>query len=491
MAGNLSSLLSVILPKRRANPKGVSATPTFNPPSADQPLSSPAYREHLVDIFDTRAIQDSRTLLRDLFKHDPDVSSAVNAYLTVADTEPLFFVRDPEGRIDRNGHQLLAQVLQLLTTQIDYTQGFLMKPSLATHSEMMRYMLLLRGAIGVELVFDKNMVPSEIRHVDMNSITWVERSPGLYKPMQNVPGRNDPIDLDIPNFFVGFFRRDPTQIYTYSNFVAAINTIAARQQVINDLYRIMRTTGFPRTSIKVIEEVLVKNAPAGVRANQDQLRQWLNDRLREIGSTFSTMRADQAFVHFDSVEAKIINDKNPGATLDIKPIIDTLNAQNQAALKTMATIIGRGESGVNTASVEARIFSMNADQLNQPIADIYSKMFTMALRLQGHPGYVECRFRKAELRPEMELEPHYVMRAARLKEDLSLGIIDDDEYHIQMYGRIRPDGAPTLSGTGFMQAGKGARVDTESISPNSDPMGRSLTPEGSKSARSKQVKKSQ
>ena len=74
------------------------------------------------------------------------------------------------------------------------------------------------------------------------------------------------------------------------------------------------------------------------------------------------------------------------------------------------------------------------------------------------------------------------MRASRLKQDLSLGIIGDDEYHLEMYGRIRPEEAPELSGTGFMESST-ITVDEEKVTPNSDPLGRSLSPEGSEHAR--------
>lgn len=71
------------------------------------------------------------------------------------------------------------------------------------------------------------------------------------------------------------------------------------------------------------------------------------------------------------------------------------------------------------------------------------------------------------------------MKQDRLLKDLSRGIISDDEYHMQMYNRPRPDYAPELSGTGFYEA-MGSAIDASSISPNSDPLGRSITPEGSK-----------
>lgn len=481
MAINIQSVLKVILPTR-TDPKGVSQTSTFRPSATNQILTMPAYQEHLSDISTTRLSQSSQVLLKSLFVHDPDVSAAVAAFLTVANTKPSFIVKDVDGQIDRAGQQALNLILTALTTRFDYSKGFQLRPSLESICDNMRYMVLLRGGVAAELVLNKLKIPESIRQVDLATLRWTEPVVNSYIPKQIVPGSGTEVILDIPTFFVSFFRRDPTTIYTNSPFVSAINTIAARAEVINDLYRIMKFTGYPRIEITVMEEILKKQAPANIQADAEQLDSWVSTQLQAISSTVSTMRADQAFVHTDSVEAKIMNEKNPSAGLNIDGIISALNAQNQAGLRSMSTILGRGESGVNTASVEARIFAMNAGEINGPVGDIWSQILTMAIRISGfETSYVECSFAPAEMRSELELEPQLIMKATRLKADLSLGIISDDEYHLEMYGRIRPDTAPELSGTGFDTSGPAA--NTDNVSPNGDPLGRSLTPPGSKSAK--------
>jgi hypothetical protein len=400
----------------------------------------------------------------------------------------MFKVYTSDGELDREGAKDLNTIIQALTSTTDYSLGFQFKYTLEEISEQFRYMLLLRGGVGAELVFDKFLTPKEVRHIDLAEINWYEKQAGVYKPEQEPPNANDVISLDIPNFFTKFYRQNPTEIYSESPFVSSINTVASRQQVINDLYRIMQKTGYPRLEITVIEEVLRKSAPESVKGSENELMTWMNARLQEIATGVATLRPDAAYVHFDAVEATILNEGGPAKALNAKDIIDVLNAQNQAALKTMATIIGRGETGVNTASVEARVFSMSADSINVPIAALYSEMFTLAMRLLGFDGYVKCEFAKAELRPDLELEPQRIMKQTRQLEQLSLGLITDDEYHMMMNGRPRPDSAPELSGTGF-QANTGS-VDAEGISPNSDPLGRSVASEGStKQARSNEVKK--
>ena len=261
--------------------------------------------------------------------------------------------------------------------------------------------------------------------------------------------------MDIPTFFTSYFRNDPTSIYADSPWVSVINTVAARQQIVNDLYRIMQITGYPRIVVSVLEEVMTKNMPVDVQMDEGRRRQWANDRFNELRTVMANPTANQAIVTWDSYDFKMLNEKAPGMEMDISPIMEMLNAQNQAALKVMATVIGRGTQGVNTSTVEARIFSMNADQLNRPIADLLSQLFTFGIRMMGFDGYVEYGFKNAELRPDLELEPQRLLKQNRLLTNLSLGVIDDVEYSIEMLGRAPHKGAPPLAGTGFMNPAAG------------------------------------
>jgi hypothetical protein len=489
MAGLGSAILSIIAPKSKAKSGGVSATGTYNPQQSQNVLTAPNYQDHLTDIFSSRQADDARTLIMSLLVHDPDMSAAVHGYLTMANTKMVTLVRDLDGQIDAEATKALMQRIKFMTAPTDYTKGFQMKQTVEQWCEEIRYMILARGGAGIELIMDEKMLPADLRNVDLNSVEWFEKKPGEYKPRQKVSGMTDGINLDIPTFFVAFYRQNPTTIYSNSPFVATINTIAARQQVINDLYRIMQYTGYPRMEVKVVEEVLRKNMPTNVKLDETKQKEWINARMSEIQNSVTDIRADTVFVHMDSVEPGIMNDKAPGAGIDISKVIETLNAQNQAGLKTMATVIGRGASGVNTGSVEARLASMYADELNGPVAAILANVFSFMIHQDGFQGFAEVEFVKGELRPELELEPQLTMRQSRLLTDLSHGLITDLEYHLQMYHRLPPDGAPELSGTGFMNPAPAGGGRADEVTPNSDPLGRSLAPEGSKMAKSNQVKK--
>ncbi|PZP71777.1 hypothetical protein [Methylorubrum populi] len=488
MADNLTSKLLAIVPfKKKAKTGGTANTATYNPQNADQVLTLPQYREHQDDLFTDRLTDNSQALMRKLMQHDPDVSGTVNGYLTLADTQMIVYAETIEGEVDEEKSRELQQLVTKLSFQTDYTLGFQLRQGMYRQAEELRYMLLMRGAIGAELVFDKAGLPDSIRNVDMASIRWNEKQPGQYKPGQVVPGVNDPVPIDTPAFFVGFYRRDPTAIYTYSPFVSVINTVAARQQVINDLYRIMRATGYPRIEITVLEEILLKSMPATFKQpGQEQARQdWLNARYAEIQTAFDNIAVDQSLVHSDAVEISMLNEKAPGTALNVEPIINVLNAQNQAALKTMPTLLGRGTSGVNTGSVEARMAALFADQLNEPVADVLARMLSFVLHQSGYAGFARVEFEPAELRPWTELEPQLTLRSSRLLQDLSLGTITDIEYHLWVHKRLPPPGSPKLSGTGFLDAQAAPEGDTsgtsktrpEDVSPKTDSVGRAASPD--------------
>lgn len=481
----VNAAVTVLLPKKKPKPDGSSSTPTFNPTNVDNPLSSPAYRNHLEDIFASRTSLDSRALIKSLLVQDPDMSATLSAYLTAADTEPMFLVKDVNDQIDPAGQLTLTGIIKNLTVRNDYaTEGFKVTKAMSHLTEEMRYMILAQGCVGNELILNKELWPSELRTVDMNSIQWFEKKAGKFTPRQTtLTGAF--IDLDIPTFFVSWYRQDPTNIYSYSPFVSAINTIAARQQVINDLYRIMKVTGYPRMDVTILEEVLVKSMPKNLDtpALKDQ---FIRNQLASVTTALANLRPEQAFVHTDSVTADTVNSSGSAMSLDITSIISTLNAQNQAGLRVMSSIIGRGESGVNTASAEARIFSMNADALNKPVAENLAQAFTLALRMTGSLSNVEVKFKNAEMRPALELEPQLTMKASRLKSDLSLGIITDEYYHLEMYGRLPPPGTPMLSGTGF--DAPTPTVDPAAAATNNDPTNKD-TPAGSASANKRGVAK--
>jgi hypothetical protein len=468
------SLGEIILPKGRGVKEGRGYSPTFDP--RNPVLTVPLYRDHLTDVYTTRAATDSRALIEQFANFDPDVSAAINAFLAVAgSSDPVIYAYDENDEPDAEGVALGQQIIAALTTNNDYSQGFSNKPTLDALVNDHRYVILLRGGTAAELILNKAYIPYELRLVDPADLEWREQKNGKPSPIQKPAGSNVEIDLNIPTFFTSNFHQSPLNVYTYSTFVAAINTIASRQLVINELYRIMKIVGYPRVDISVLEDVLATAAPPAYRSDPVKMRGFVEGEIERIRARISTLGSADAFVHSSAIEAKIINDKNPSAGLQIDNVIEVLNAQNQAALKVMPAVVGKANNG-QVASTEARLFALSADALNRTVAGLLTKSLTLAARLSGYAGRIECVFPPVELRPVMELEAQKTMKASRLKDDLSRGIISDMEYSMDVYGRPPLKGAPQLSGTNFLTPV--IEPDATKVTPNTDSLGRSQTAEG-------------
>ena len=149
--------------------------------------------------------------------NDPDMSAALNGYLTMSNTDPVVIVRTFDGEIDPDSTRIAHDLMTLLGTRVDYTLKFRLKPSFRAICESLRWMLLVRGGLAVEAVVGKQLEPQELRIIDPKDITWTEVKLGDPTPLQTVSGQPD-VDLNVPNVFFSYFRRDPTTVYPRSFF---------------------------------------------------------------------------------------------------------------------------------------------------------------------------------------------------------------------------------------------------------------------------------
>jgi hypothetical protein len=81
--------------------------------------------------------------------------------------------------------------------------------------------------------------------------------------------------------------------------------------------------------------------------------------------------------------------------------------------------------------------------------EMYSRIFTLALRLYGLDVTAEFKYAEINLRPELELEAFKSQKQSRILELLSLGVISDAQASMELTGTLPPEGYTSLSGTMF------------------------------------------
>lgn len=441
-----------------SNPKVV------NPDTQEGDVYSPTAFQMYQDVGNLRNLGDQNDVIKQLERYDPDMANAIWATLRFASTPLNIIFKNDKGEFDAkktNEFKMLLKANWLISVN---------DPSAEELSDQIMRQLFLYGATGLEVVLNKFKYPTRFVVVKNQLVEWKMKK-GQYVPFQKKPGGNGEINLDIPTFFFQSLDKDPDDAAAESPLLPAIQAIVFKQQVIGDIQRVLKRTGYPRLKVTVLEEVLRKNAPVKVKGDDKKLSKWLADQKQAIGVELAKVKPEDAVVIFDSLAIDTLENKN-ASSVDFRPIMEILDGQVVSALKSLPSILGKGTGGSqNIASVEAMVFMNTPQYLQKRASKLMSQAYTMTARLAGMKGFVEVYHDPINLRPELELEPQKLAKQNRILQLQSFGLINDSEAALELGIDHLPD--EPLSGTQFLTGGP--EVDTENISPNTDPLGRSIT----------------
>jgi hypothetical protein len=423
------------------------------------PLPYSAY----YDTSNLRASGDTSDIINNLQKYDPDTANAIWAIIRFASTPIQMHFITEKGEFD-------ADKTRQFKTILDNTWlASVAAPNIDELADNIVMELFMHGGIGIEVVLDAFKLPTRYVSVASKEISWRKKN-GIYQPFQTAQGKE--INLEIPTFFFGNTDRHPDQATADSPILAAIQAVVFKQQVITDIQRVIRRAGYPRHKVTILEEVMQKNAPGDVRMDPNKLAKWLTDQKKLIGEAMSKLNPEDAIVIFDSIEVDYLSTQG-SMTVDFRPIVEILDSQLTSALKVLPSILGKGSAGgsQNIASVESMVFLNTPTFLQKRCDKLLSQVMTMTARLLGMKGSILVKHEPINLRPELELEPQRLAKQNRILQLQSFGHIDDSEAALALGIDHLPK--EELSGTLFLDGGP--ETDTENISPNEDPLGRSIS----------------
>lgn len=464
-------------------PVGIASTTPTTGQDPGAALTNPLlsyFNQTLASLRDTgRNFEAIRTLGR---VHG-DFSAAISTAVRLADTPCRFKVYDKNHQLSPDGSNLLRSIIVRMNNLADYSQGFDDRPTFETVKENLLRSIPLTGACAVELVLDKARLPYRLQPVSVEALKFKNSKDtiggsGDNKTYRIVPyisaGSND-IDLDIPTFFYASLDQDLTTAYSYSPMEPGINTSFFHAETVDDIRRVVKRSGHSRLLVSLMVEEIKKSAPPETQMDADKLQAWLETVRTTVEDQIGDLKPEDALILYDSAEASYLNSEI-GASADYKPLMETIDSILATALKTPAAVVGKRTStgSQNTSSTESLLYIKTAEGMHTPVESVLSRAMTLAVRLFGFDGYVQCKLTPIDLRPEIELEAFRSMHQARILELLSLGFLSDDEAAELLDTGPRAPGAPALSGTMFYSssAAGGSVPNT-----NNDPVKRALTPE--------------
>ena len=422
---------------------------------------TPATYSAYYDASTIRSSGDTETILKNLQKYDADSSNAIWSVLRFADTELDIYFVDDKGVFDADKTQ------QFIATLDSTWLGTVGAPNPRELSVNIMQQLFMFGGLGMEVILDEFKLPTRFVTIAAKEIKWRKKN-GVFLPFQEAQGKE--IKLDIPTFFYANTDLHPDQAISDSPLLSAIQAVTFKQTVINDIQRVIRRAGYPRHRVKILEDILIKNAPGDIRHDPEKLEKWVIKQKKDISDGLSKLNPEDAIVVFDSVEIDYLSTQG-SMTVDFRPIVEVLDSQLTSSLKVLPSILGKGSGSQNIASVETMVFINTPTFLQNRADKMLSQAYTLSARLMGLKGTIRVKHRPINLRPELELEPQKLAKQNRILQLQSFGHITDSEAAIELGINHLPEN--DLSGTLFLDSGPS--TDTANISPNADPLGRSIS----------------
>jgi hypothetical protein len=422
-----------------------------------------------------RNLRTTPEIIRALCRVNPDASAALAAFLRVGIPEKyIVLARDPDGSINDDGTRLAYEIMQRMDKMPGYASGFSQVDSLRSVSESLAKEAVIEGALAMELVLDKGRLPYKFQPVAVKGIKFYPDVSGGtqgLKPVQDVGGEE--LDLDIATFFMSWVDPSLTDAYPQSPFEAAVQPVLASAQFMMDLRRVMQRHVYPRYNITINEEVLRKNTPQEVLLDPDQLATFINTRVSEVESAIQNLEPQDAILHFDFVTVEYIkNSDMQGAAEQFTALEEILNANLAKGAKVMPAVLGNGAGSQNVASTETMLFLMQANaMIRLKLQELYSRAFTLAVRLFGLDVTVSFEFDDIELRPATELEAFKTMRFERWCKLWGLGVMSDMEFCMRVNYMPTPAGFASQAGTLTLQ-------DILGVAAQTDPAGNSYSGTG-------------
>ncbi len=447
------------------------ATPskTSSLPQNDRRLAS-------TDLTKLNRNQSTKALVRELAHSSPDISAAMYAYIRTAVTSSYTAVaKNTDGTFNREGTALLQQLLVRFDVLPDFSVGYAGSSSMRSNSESLAKELFMYGSCGAELILDKSRLPASIAPVSTTKVEFLPDGNRL-KPVQKVGGGS--IDLDIPTFFYVSLDQELVEAYSASPIESSIKSAMFSEQFMADINRVIRRALHPRMTVTIDEAKFKENLPSEATHDTEALQAHLDTIINNVTNMVNGLEPEEALVYFDTIGIEILNSGNTSLSAEYQVLGDMINAKMSTGAKTLPAILGHGAGSSNIASTETLLFMKSVEGAIQgKLNELYSRILTLAVRLFGLDCYVEFAYAPIDLRPQAELESFLSVKQSRLLEQLSLGMITDEECSLALTGFLPREGAPVLSGTFFKSASGSTDPGKDGTSNSGSTLNQKLNPD--------------
>jgi len=391
-------------------------------------LGNPGYKLEVFQVLPSSASKNTKT------KSGGKFSASTTAQEDNDDPTP-----DPEGL--RLVQQFATRIYSEYNGAHDFT-SFSGKDSDFPGVDFMIAMTLLNlftfgaAASEVELTDDlldiKDVYPVDPGLIDF----WVNPEDNRLVPGILISGPFVPLD-PVRFRYVG---KDSSTNYPAgrSPLLAVLDTVFFLQQFYKDLQAIIHMYNTPRLDVKMIGEAVSNtidslypqlNLPGQEIAKQE----FIDGYITNIQTTIENLNPDDAFVHYDMVEAQFIN---PGqVAFPIDKIFAALNQQYTAATKQLPILLGFNEGATTThATVQWMVFIENLKSYQRLAKILVIWALNLYLRVKGRNSYAVLTFNDHKTSDEYLDAQTFNLNTITYMTAVDSGLIDLDEAANELFG---------------------------------------------------------
>ncbi len=439
---------SVVMPKK-VNTKVASAPPQGNvDPGRD--IKRPSSASRTLQIGDIRQEPDVVKAIRRLATDERYTSNAVFSIVHLALTEFRAVGYDNvTGEFSQEVTNVVRQIMARMDTLNDYSKKFNKKPTIRQFVETSLREAAIAGGVAAELVIDKSGMPDRLQSVAYESLTYVQKSDGLVYPKQKpTAGGGGDIELDIANFFISELNLGADETYATPMYKSSLIDTFQNNDFVDDMRRVVFRSGHSRLVVTLNSDKVRASASEEVRDDEAKMMQYMQEVQAQVQRSVSALRPEDGVVVYDSMDVDVAD--IGGEKSDYVPLLQQVSNMQATSLKAPPSILGiRSEGSQSLANSETLIYLKIAKAIQGPVCDLMSRALTLAVRLLGVQGYVKFEMDPIELRPDSEREAYKMTKQQRILNQLSLGIISDEQACLDLGRPYRSD-MPKLSGTRFL-----------------------------------------
>jgi len=373
----------------------------------------------------------------------PETSYAFWQFLRTANSGCQFKAKKMTGEDDKRGQKVLDGILWNLnhppnSGKFEVARGM----DLITGQLLLNTMI--RGACGCEDVLNMAGKLDRIQVFDAGTVYFKSADNRLIPYQNQTSFGNGYVPLDYPTVFFQPLDPDTDDPYGSPPLASLIQIVVFQIQFMNDLLAAVHRVGYPRMTGTLVEEAFANQLDDSVKQDPDKYQLAADAYLNATKDALRNLNPDDYLVGWDTLKMDILG-KGSNQAIRVDAVISVIEKSLSAALKTLLTILGRGENtSKESYASELKLYSRGIESVQKVVESISERALTLALNLEGVRGWVDVSFTPVDLRSELQVVAEKQTRQDIIITARMRGSISDHEEmkaHREVLGMIgEPEG---------------------------------------------------